>query len=223
MAPQTDISWFCCTAALDTTIVAPHNDIILQCSRAGLPLMLKPLQEKLMNTNFEQVIAAQTALLNTFAHVGQQALEASRKLAELNVATAKTQLVDGVSKAESLLKIKDAGKIAEFSAAAAQPANEALATYAKNVYDIARESSADILATVQEQVSRNQALAKEWLDAATKQAPAGSEPVFNAAKQAFALAQGAYEKSLAASQDAVAKVTEYAQQAAPAAKGKARR
>ncbi len=175
-----------------------------------------------MNVNFDQVFAAQNAFVKAFATVGAQTLNGVQKLAELNLQTAKTTLSESVEQFESLRSIKDVSKLAEVSAAAAQPAGEKAAAYAKHVYDITSNTTNGIATTVQAHIADSQALTTEWLNAAAKAAPAGSEPVVNAAKQAFALIQGAYDKTVAATNEAVAKATEFAEQAAPA-KAKARR
>jgi phasin family protein len=200
---------------LDIVYVALHHSFHIAPQHSWCTLM-NLTRSHTMNANFDQVVAAQNAFLKTFADVSTQALNGVQKLAELNLQTVKATMAESVEQYQSMLAVKDPSKLAEIGAAAAQPAGEKAAAYAKHVYDITSTVGNGIATSVQAHIADSQSLATEWVEAAAKAAPAGSEPAVNAAKQALAMFQGAYDKAVVATNQAVAKATEMAEQAAPA-------
>jgi phasin family protein len=175
-----------------------------------------------MFAGFDQVLSAQQAMFKTFADLSTQALNGAQKLAELNIQTAKTSVAESVEQFETLVAIKDPSKLSAFGAQFAQPATEKVSAYAKHVYDITSTTGNGIASTLQAHAADAQVATSEWIEVAAKNAPAGTEPLVNAAKSAVAMYQGAYDKAVVATNQAVAKATEFAEKAVPS-KAKARR
>lgn len=166
-----------------------------------------------MMTGMEQFAAANRALLETAQTVNAKALEGVEKLVALQIQAAKAAMNESAEHVKALMETDEPAKLAERNMAFVQPAGDKVAAYAKHMYDIAAETNAGMAEALQKHFDQAQGQYSEWLDAAMKGAPAGSEPLVAAARNAIGMAQGAYDQAMTASR----RIAEYAEQNIPGA------
>jgi phasin family protein len=160
-----------------------------------------------MFAGFENVVAAQRSFFEFAQAVTAKTIEGSEKLAALNFAAAKAAITEGNEQMHAVLNAKEPAQAAQTAFGFAQPGAEKLAAYAKHAGSIFTETSASVSELVQEQAQASQDWAAEAIDAAAKSAPAGTEPVFTAAKSAFSAVKGAVEQGV----NTTRKLAEYAE------------
>jgi phasin family protein len=132
----------------------------------------------------ENVLAAQRAALEASLEIAGKAMEGIERLAALNMQLVRETLDQQGEFAKATLGAKDPGALMNISKTLAAPAGERAASYAKEVYSIASETSAAISGSVQHQVKAAQKTMSEALDNAARTAPVGSEQLFAAARTA---------------------------------------
>ncbi|UCE32199.1 MAG: phasin family protein [Burkholderiales bacterium] len=147
----------------------------------------------------EQFAAAHRALLDTAKTVNDRALDGFEKLIGLQMQTARTAMEESVDHVRVLLESDEPAKVAEQNMAFMQPAGEKLVAYARHVYDIAAETNAGMAEALQRHFDAAQGQVSQWFEATVKDAPAGSEPIVEAARNAMGVAQDAYEQAVTAS------------------------
>ena len=160
----------------------------------------------------EQLVAAQRALLDTAHNVGLKALEGATKLMDLNVQAARATLTEATAQIKSMLAVEP-GKVFDKGFAVQAPSTEKATAYAKHAYEIFTTTNGEIAELLQKHVDESQEYVVEMMDAAAKNAPAGSETVFAAAKNSLAASRTAYEQAIGASR----KIVEMAEQGVSAA------
>ena len=141
----------------------------------------------------EQLIAAHKANVETLFGMTNKAFEGVEKLVELNLQVAKTSLGEAAENTQALLSVKDAQELMALQAGLLQPAAEKAAAYSRHLYDIAASTNADIGKLFEAQASEAQAKFASAVDAAVKNAPAGTENVVALVKSAVAAAGNAFE------------------------------
>ena len=178
----------------------------------------------------EQVVAAQKANVETLFGLTNKAFEGVEKLVELNLQVAKAALDEVADHTRAALSVKDAQELLALQASLLQPAAEKAASYSRHLYDIAATTQAEVTKVAEAQFAEAQKNFASTVDAALKNAPAGSENAVALVKSALAAANNAYESvSKAAKQAAdVAEanftaVTNTAVKASQAATTKAKR
>ena len=160
----------------------------------------------------EQMVAAQRALLDTAHNVGLKAIEGATKLMDLNVQAARATLAEATTQMKSMLQVEP-GKMFDKNFAIQQPSTEKATAYAKHAYEILATTNGEIAELLQKHVDESQEYVVEMMDAAAKNAPAGSETVFAAAKNSLAASRNVYEQAIGASR----KIVEMAEQGVSAA------
>lgn len=146
----------------------------------------------------EQFVAAQRALLDTAQNVSLKALEGATRLFELNAQAVRATVSEATEQAKSLLG-SEPTKVVSQGFALVQPNAEKLVSYSKQAYEIVSATNSEIAELLQKHVDDAQELAVVAIDNAAKTAPAGSEIVFNAARNTFGAARNAYEQAVNAS------------------------
>jgi phasin family protein len=104
-----------------------------------------------------------------------QALQGFEKLTALNLDAARSSFATGATNAKALIAAKDPQAAADLFAGFVKPGNDAVAAYAKEVYEIAAETSASLFALGKSQVSKGSEQALAAVESLAKNAPAGSE------------------------------------------------
>ena len=141
----------------------------------------------------EQIIAAQKANVETLFGLTHKAFEGVEKLVELNLQVAKATLGEAAENVKAALSVKDAQELLALQAGLLQPAAEKAAAYSRHLYDIAASTNADLSKLVESQTSEAQGKFLSAVDAAVKNAPAGTENAVALVKSAVAAANNAFE------------------------------
>ena len=141
----------------------------------------------------EQMLAAHKANVETLFGLTNKAFEGVEKLVELNLQVAKASLGETAEGVKAVLSVKDAQELMTLQAGLLQPAAEKAAAYSRHLYDIAASTNADIGKIVEAQTADAQAKYMTAVDAAAKNAPAGSENAVALVRSAVAAANNAFE------------------------------
>src|SRR6218665_1841627 len=136
----------------------------------------------------EQLVAAQKANVETLFGLTGKAFEGVEKLVELNLQVAKAAMGEVAEGVKAALSVKDAQELMALQAGLLQPAAEKAAAYSRHLYDIAASTNADITKIVEAQTADIQAKYMSAVDAAAKNAPAGSENAVALVRSAVAAA-----------------------------------
>jgi len=141
----------------------------------------------------EQVVAAHKANVETLFGLTNKAFEGVEKLVELNLQVAKAALGEVADNTRAILSVKDAQELLALQATMLQPAAEKAASYSRHLYDIAAATQAEVAKVAEAQMADAQKNFASTVDAALKNAPAGSENAVALVKSAMAAANNAYE------------------------------
>lgn len=141
----------------------------------------------------EQFMTAHKANVETLFGLTSKAFEGIEKLVELNLQVAKATLGEVADNARAALSVRDAQEFMTLQATLLQPAAEKAAAYSRHLYDIAAATSAEVTKVAEAQFAGAQEKFAASVDAAVKNAPAGSENVVALVKSAMAAANNAYE------------------------------
>lgn len=141
----------------------------------------------------EQLIAAQKANVETAFDLAHKAFDGVEKVVGLQLQAAKAALTDAAENAKTALAAKDPQELLALQAGLLQPAAEKAAAYGRQVYDIAAATNAEVSKVVETQLADLQKNFMTAVDAAVKNAPAGSENAVALVKSAVAAASNAYE------------------------------
>lgn len=151
----------------------------------------------------EQMIAINKATLDMFQAVALKSYEGFEKLAELNLQAIKTSMSEASDQARTLMALKDPKAFAELAAHGAQPATEKAVAYAKHVYEITSETGTEISRLFEKQIADGNKQLSDAIDAAAKNAPAGSEGIVTFVKSAMSSANTAFDQVNRATKQAV--------------------
>ena len=155
----------------------------------------------------EQIVASNKANLNNLFGLTNQAFAGVEKLVELNLTAARASLTESADHAKAVLSVKDAQELLALQASFLQPLAEKAAAYNRHVYDITSGTSAALGKAVEAKAAEGQQAFLGYVDAALKNAPAGSEQAVAFFKQAVAASNNAVESV----QKAVKQATELAE------------
>ena len=155
----------------------------------------------------EQIIAAQKSQMDTLFGLTQKAFEGVEKLVELNLQATKAALSESANNAQALLSVKDAQELLNLQASLMQPLAEKTVAYSRHLYDIASGTGAEFGKAAEATAADAQKNFASMVDAAAKNAPAGSETAVAVMKSAVSAANNAIESV----QKAVKQATEMAE------------
>ena len=141
----------------------------------------------------EQFAAANKANLETLFGLTNKAFEGVEKLVELNMQVAKATLAEAAETAKAALSVKDAQELMSLQASLLQPSAEKAVAYSRHVYDITAATNAEVAKVAEAQLSEVQKTVNGSVEAALKNAPAGTENVATMVKSAMTAANNAYE------------------------------
>lgn len=141
----------------------------------------------------EQMIASQTTTVETFFGLTNKAFEGIEKLVELNLQVARAAISEAAENAKAALAVKDAQELIALQASLLQPAAEKFAAYARHLYDIAASTGGEVGKVAEANVAEAQAKLLSAVDAAVKNAPAGTENVVALMKSSVSAANNAFE------------------------------
>jgi hypothetical protein len=153
--------------------------------------------------NAELVIANNKANLNNLFSLTHQAFAGVEKLVELNLTAARAAMSESADHAKSVLSVKDAQELLALQAGLLQPLAEKSAAYSRHIYDIASSTSADLSKSIEVKATEGQQAVMGYIDAALKNAPAGSEQAVAFFKQTVTAGNNAVESVQKAVKQAV--------------------
>ncbi|NBT64512.1 MAG: phasin family protein [Betaproteobacteria bacterium] len=113
---------------------------------------------------------------------------------ELQLQATKASMAESNEQVKALLSAKDAKALSDLAAQGMQPASDKATSYAKHVYDIARETSAEIAKLYETQMSEANKQVFASIESIAKNAPAGSEGVVSFVKTAMAASNSAWDQ-----------------------------
>ncbi|MFY7865975.1 TIGR01841 family phasin [Roseateles sp.] len=151
----------------------------------------------------EQFFAAHKANVETLFGLTHKAFEGVEKLVELNMQVAKTALGEAVESTQALMSVKDAQELLSLQSTLLQPSAEKAASYSRHLQDIASSTGAEVSKAAEAQIAELQSNFAAVVEAAAKNAPAGSENAVAIVKAAIASANTAFESVQKASKQAV--------------------
>jgi len=146
-----------------------------------------------MSLTPEQVLASQKANIQTLFGLTNKAFEGVEKLVDLNVKTSRAALTEASSHSQALLSAKDAQELLALQASLFQPLAEKTLNYSRTLYEIAANTGAEVGKVFEGQAVEAQRTFNNLVDAATKNAPAGSETTVAVFKSAVSAANNALE------------------------------
>jgi phasin family protein len=141
----------------------------------------------------EQLIALNKANVEAALRFYGVALEGAERLIDLQIKTAKSALSDGFESARVLASVRDVEQLAALKDTLVQPSVEKATAYAKQVYDVATATQADLSKLVEEQVTEFNKQVISALDQIVKTAPAGSEVGIAAMKSTLAAVNSGFD------------------------------
>ena len=141
----------------------------------------------------EQLIAFNKANVEAAIRFAGVALEGAERLIGLQMKTAKSALADSLQSARALTSVRDLDQLAALKDTVVQPTFEKATAYAKEVYDVASATQADLSKLVEEQVSEFNRQMISALDQIVKTAPAGSEVGIAAMKSTLAAVNSGFD------------------------------
>jgi phasin family protein len=147
-----------------------------------------------MFTTPDQMVAMHKAALESFQAVAAKSFQGFEKLAELNLAAARSTMEESTEQFKALLDVKDVKSFADVAVAQGQPAADKLSAYAKHVYEIGNETGAEIAKLVEKHFADGNRQLHAAIDALAKSAPAGSEGMVTFVKSAVSAANTAFDQ-----------------------------
>ena len=141
----------------------------------------------------DQVMASHKANMETLLGLTSKAFEGVEKIVELNMTASKAAMAEAGDHAKAMLSVKDAQELLALQSSMFQPLAEKTAAYSRHLYDIASSSTAEFTKTVEGQAADMQKKVTGLVDAAAKNAPAGSETAVAMFKSAVSAANNALE------------------------------
>ena len=150
----------------------------------------------------EQFAVANKANLETLFGLTSKAFEGVERLVELNLQVAKAALTEASDNAKAVLSVKDAQELLALQASLLQPSSEKAIAYSRHLYDIATSTGAEVTKTAEAQFADLQSRFMSAVDAAAKNAPAGTENATSLVKSAITAANNAFESANKAAKQA---------------------
>ena len=141
----------------------------------------------------DQVMASHKANMETLLGLTSKAFEGVEKIVELNMTASKAAMAEAGDHAKAMLSVKDAQELLALQSSMFQPLAEKTAAYSRHLYEIASSSTAEFTKTVEGQAAEVQKKISGLVDAAAKNAPAGSESAVAIFKSAVSAANNALE------------------------------
>jgi phasin family protein len=141
----------------------------------------------------EQVLASQKANVETLLGLTSKALEGVEKIVELNLSASKAALNETGEHAKALLSVKDAQELLALQSSILQPLADKTAAYSRHLYEIATGTTSEFTKAFESQAAEAQQQFAGLIEAAAKNAPAGSETAVAAMKSAVSAATNALE------------------------------
>jgi len=128
-----------------------------------------------MSLTPEQVMATHKGNMETLFGLANKAFDGLEKMVELNLSTSRAALTDAGTQMQSLLSAKDPQELLTLQTTMLQPLAEKIASYNRQMYEIASATSAEFTKALEAQTADAQKAFTTLIDSTAKNAPAGSE------------------------------------------------
>jgi len=146
-----------------------------------------------MSLTTEQVLAAHKANIETLFGLTTKAFEGVEKLVELNLTASRAALNEAATHTQAVLSVKDVQELMALQAGMLQPLAEKTASYSRHLYDIATGTGTEFTKAAEAKASEVQKNITNLVEAAAKNAPAGTETTVAMMKSAVSAANNAFE------------------------------
>ena len=157
-----------------------------------------------MKTTMNAALPAQNLMLDLVHTISLKAIEGTEKLIALQLQASRSMLEDMASQAQAFADLKDPQKLVTHLTSMKNPASEKISAYARQAYEISTETRDAITETIQKHIHEGQEVTQAWIETAAKTAPAGSEPIFAAARNAMSLVRSSLDHAAKVGQQAAA-------------------
>ena len=141
----------------------------------------------------EQILDAHKTNVNQLFGYSAQAFAGVEKLVALNLSAGRAALAESAAHTKALLAAKDAQEVAALNTQFVQPLAEKSAAYGRHVYDIASQAGNSLSKDLEGKAAEGQQAVQAYIEAALKNAPAGSEQAVAFFKQAVTASNTAVE------------------------------
>ena len=141
----------------------------------------------------EQLVALNKAGLETAVKFAGVALQGAERILDLQVKATRNAIADSVESARAIAEAKDLQALAAIKDSMTQPTIDKATAYARNVYDVAAATQAELTKVMEEQVAQFNKQVVEVLDQMVKTAPAGSEAGIAALKSGITAVNATYD------------------------------
>ncbi len=138
-----------------------------------------------------------------FSAAATTAFAGFEKLAELNLATAKSVLNGTLNSLQAVAAAKTPEEVLAAQTNLVKPLAEKATAYGRSVYEIASETSTELTKSSKEKMAEVQKNFNSSIESLTKNAPAGSEAFVAAFKNAAATGQQVLDSAQAAAKQAM--------------------
>ena len=146
-----------------------------------------------MSLTNEQILAAHKANMETLFGLTTKALEGVEKLVELNLTASRAALNEAASHTQAVLSVKDVQELMALQAGLLQPLAEKTASCSRHLYDLDSGIGTEFSKVAVAKASEAQKNFASMVDAAAKNAPAGSETAVAVMKSAVSAANNAFD------------------------------
>ena len=143
--------------------------------------------------NVEQFAATNKANLDNLFGLSNKAFSGVEKLVELNLTASRAALAESAAHAKAVMGVKDAQELIALQTSFLQPLAEKSAAYSRHLYDIASSTGAEFTKGLEGKAAEGQQAVQAYIEAALKNAPAGSEQAVAFFKQAVTASNTAVE------------------------------
>jgi len=155
-----------------------------------------------MKSTIHAALPAQNLMLDLIQTISLKTLEGTEKLIALHLQASRSLLEDMASQAHAFADLKDPQKLVSHLTSMKNPASEKISAYARQAYEISTETRDAITETIQKHIHEGQDVTHAWIETAAKTAPAGTEPMFAAARNALSLVRSSLDHAAKLGQQA---------------------
>ncbi len=149
-----------------------------------------------MNTATDSIAAVAKAQLDAALQLATVGAAGAERLADLQLKAFKTGFDTGLSQLEALAAAKEPTELQGIATRFSQPAMDTFGAYARDLAAAVQATRTEVTRIVEGQVSELNARTSAAIDAALKNAPAGSEAATTTVKQMMSYGQAAYETAM---------------------------
>ncbi|MEH3085862.1 MAG: phasin family protein [Xylophilus ampelinus] len=146
-----------------------------------------------MALTLDQILASHRTQAEALFSITNATFDGFEKMMQLGLSASRTALNDAASHTQAVLSAKDPQSLMALQANAVQPMAEKTASYGRQVYDIAAQTSTQVGQILETRVTEGRQVLAGAVENVTRNAPAGSEAAIAVVKSAVTAANNAFE------------------------------